>query len=157
MSVYSVDKLTAEARRLAAEYRRVTGKVLPISGEIAVNDAIRLLDLEPATEPGAGYDAIRRNGEQLERLQIKARVVFEEKKGPAKLGQLKLEKDWDFLLMVLMDEHYEPTAIFEATRAKVKDVMLDKEPSKRGTLTAAQLKHISRRIWSRDAGAERSS
>ena len=58
---YSVDKLTAEARRLAADYRRATGKSLPLSGEIAVNDATWLLKPERPADPIAGADAIRRN------------------------------------------------------------------------------------------------
>ena len=40
MGVYQIDKLRGEARRLAAEYRRATGKTLAISGEIAISDAI---------------------------------------------------------------------------------------------------------------------
>ena len=83
----------AEARKLAAEYRRATGKTLPISGEIAINDAIRLLALEPVNEPTAGYDAIRRNAEGgVARLQIKARVVFDEIKSSHRVGELKLDR-----------------------------------------------------------------
>ena len=48
VGVYEIDKLMNEARRLAAEYRRATGKTLAISGEIAISDAIHLLGLEPA-------------------------------------------------------------------------------------------------------------
>ena len=48
MGVYQIDKLMGEARRLAAEYRRATGKTLAISGEIAISDAITLLGLEGA-------------------------------------------------------------------------------------------------------------
>ena len=54
MSVYSVDKLIAEARRLAKEYREVTGKTLPITGEIAINDAIRLLEMEASASNESG-------------------------------------------------------------------------------------------------------
>ena len=72
---YSVDKLTAEARRLAADYRRATGKTLPLSGEIVVNDAIRLLDLESPTEVLAGCDAIRRTPNGLVGAEVKGRVV----------------------------------------------------------------------------------
>ena len=61
MTVYSVDKLISEARRLAADYRRATGKTMPgVSIEIAQNDAARLLDLELANDPQLGYDALGR-------------------------------------------------------------------------------------------------
>ena len=44
MSVYAVDKLIAQARQLAADYRRTTGKPLPgVSNEIALHDVLRLL------------------------------------------------------------------------------------------------------------------
>ncbi len=59
MGVYSVDKLISEARRLAAEFRRTTGKPLPgVSGEIAEHDAARLLNLKLCDERSGGYDAI---------------------------------------------------------------------------------------------------
>lgn len=61
MSVYEVDRLMAEVRRLAVEYRNTTGKTLPLTAELAVNDAIRLLELEAVTDPQCGYDAIRRS------------------------------------------------------------------------------------------------
>ena len=57
MGIYSVDKIVAEARRVAREYREATGKTLPITAEIAVNDAIRLLGLSPANPGEQGFDA----------------------------------------------------------------------------------------------------
>ena len=45
MAVYKLDKLMAETRRLAAEYRRSTGSTLPVSAELAKFDAISLLGL----------------------------------------------------------------------------------------------------------------
>ena len=81
MDVYVVDKLMAEARRIAGQYRRATGKTLPISGKIAVNDAINLLGLAVASRDADGYDAIRSRGGVEEKLLIKGRVVFDERKG----------------------------------------------------------------------------
>lgn len=151
MSVYSVDKLMAEARRLAAEYRRTTGKTLPISGEIAVNDAARLLGLTAAGEPGLGYDATRGDGETLERLQIKARVVFDEIKSAHRIGELKLDRQWDAVLLVLLDHDYEPFAIYEARRAAIEEALEDARPNKRGTLTVPRFQRIGALVWSREA------
>jgi hypothetical protein len=53
MGIDSIDKLMAEARRLAVEYRQTTGKTLPVTSEIAVYDAIRLLNLDQHL-PGRG-------------------------------------------------------------------------------------------------------
>lgn len=157
MSVYSVDKLMAEARRLAAEYRRATGKTLPISGEIAVSDAVRLLGLTAAGEPGLGYDATRGAGEAIERLQIKARVVFDEIKSAHRIGELKLDRPWEAVLLVLLDQDYEPFAIYEARRAAIEEALEDARPNKRGTLTVPRFQRIGALVWSRDpAGASAS-
>ena len=151
MSVYVVDKLMAQARRLAADYRRATGKTLPISGEIAINDAIRLLGLEPANEPQGGHDAIRAYPDgRIDRLQIKARVVFDEIKSAHRMGELKVDKPWEALLLVLLDDNYEPFAIYEASREAVEEALDESKSNKRGTLTIPKFQRIGRMAWSRD-------
>jgi hypothetical protein len=149
---YSVDKLTAQARRLAAEYRRATGKTLPLSGEIAVNDAVRILGLEPVESASAGCDAVRKSDNEVQRLQIKGRVVFDEAKSGQRLGQLKLDQAWDELILVLMNEEYEPTEIYAANRAVIESVLEKKASNKRGAMTVAQFKIISRCLWTAASG-----
>ena len=57
-NAYSVDVLMEQARVLAANYRRTTGKTLAgVSGELAVYDAMRLLKLKPAAE-NLSYEAV---------------------------------------------------------------------------------------------------
>ena len=92
LKVYSADKLIAQARQLAADYRRAMGKPLPgISNEIAEHDAIRLLNLEPKPEGVLGYDAVdpKRNNR---RIQIKSRTIFDETKTGQRIGQIKMEQ-----------------------------------------------------------------
>jgi len=43
MGIYDVSKLISETRRLAAEYRKATGKALAVTSEIAKHDACELL------------------------------------------------------------------------------------------------------------------
>jgi hypothetical protein len=150
MSVYAVDKLMSEARRLATEYRRVTGKTLPVSGEIAVNDAVRLLNLEPVSDQALGYDATLTRDGTPERFQIKARVVFDEAKGAHRLGELKLDKPWDTLLLVLMNSEYETVEIYAVPRALVIATLAGRASQKKGTLTVPRIKIIGTRVWSRD-------
>lgn len=145
---YSVEKLTAEARRLAAEYRRATGKTLPLSGEIAVNDAIRLLQLELPKVPSSAYDAVRRHAGGVAKVQIKGRVVFQAGKGSPRIGQLKLEQAWDETLLVLMNEDYEPLEIFRAEHMKIEEALANKSSNKRGAMTIAQFKIIGDCVWS---------
>ena len=148
MTVYSVEKLMAETRRLAAEYRRMTGKTLAVSGEIAISDAIRLLDLKPA--PDDECDAIQQSADATERLQIKGRVVFDESKGGHRLGQLRLDRDWDKTLLVLMDENYEPYEIYEALRDDLEQALSGKSVNKRGAMSVAQFKILSELLWVRE-------
>ncbi len=156
MGVYSVDKLISEARRLAAEFRRTTGKPLPgVSGEIAEHDAARLLNLELCSERPGGFDAIGKGRRDGRRVQIKGRVIFDEEKSGQRVGQLKLEQDWDSVVLVIMDEDYEPYEIFEAGREDIEDAMNDTGNSarkKRGAMTVARFKIISQLVWTREEG-----
>ncbi len=157
MGVYSVDKLISEARRLAAEFRRTTGKPLPgVSGEIAEYDAARLLGLELCKERPGGYDAVGLGQREGDRVQIKGRVIFGEEKSGQRIGQLKLDKDWDSVVLVVMDENYEAVEIYEASREEVEDAMQESASSsrkKRGAMTVARFKIISRLVWTREEGA----
>jgi hypothetical protein len=156
LSLYAADKLIAQARVLAAEYRRTMGKPLPgISNEIAEFDAIKLLKLEPKPEGEGGFDATDpAHGDK--RIQIKSRTIFDESKSGQRLGQLKLDKEWDSVVLVLMDENYEPYEIYEAEREEILDV-LDKSSSsraKRGAMSVARFKIIGRLAWTRENGLE---
>lgn len=158
MEVYSLERLITEARRLAAEYRRATGKSLGLTGEIARYDAARLLDLElvPVQE-GVGYDAVGRGRWEGQRIQIKGRAIFDEGKPGQRLGQVKTGQDWDVLMLVLMDEDFEPYEIHEADRDTVLDAVdesRDSKRSRRGPLSVARFKAIGRLVWSRANGLE---
>ncbi len=155
MALYSVHKLMAEARRLAAEYRRTTGKPLAISNEIALHDAARLLDLELPESPHTGYDAIGRGSREGLRIQVKARAIFDESKSGQRIGQLKLDREWDLVLLVLMDEEYEPYEIYQAERAAILESLGtggESARNRRGAMSVARFKCISRLVWTREEG-----
>ncbi len=155
MALYSVHNLMAEARRLAAEYRRATGKPLAISNEIALHDAARLLDLELPDTPPAGYDAIGRGSREGLRIQVKARAIFDESKPGQRIGQLRLDREWDLVLLVLMDEEYEPYEIHQAEREVILESLGEREQgarNRRGAMSVARFKCISRLVWTREEG-----
>jgi hypothetical protein len=157
MSVYSYDKLIAETRRLASEFRRSTGQSLPVSGEIARYDAARLLDLTLHEPRNGGIDAIGNGRREGQRIQVKARIVTQEKKSGARLGQLNPEGDWDAVVLVLMDDDYEPTEIYEAGRDEIIDALSSTANSKRtrrGALSIAKFKNIGDLVWTRENGPE---
>ncbi|MGD8912421.1 MAG: hypothetical protein PVJ68_06740 [Candidatus Thiodiazotropha sp.] len=156
MTLYAADKLIAQARVLAAEYRRTMGKPLPgISNEIAEYDAVKLLQLEAKPQGEGGYDAIdpARGGKQI---QIKSRTIFDESKTGQRIGQLKLDKDWDSVVLVLMDEDYEPYEIYEAERDDILEYVGKSSSSraKRGAMSVARFKIIGRLAWTRETGLE---
>ncbi len=157
MELYQVDKLMGEARRLAREYRLAMGKPLPgISAELAVHDACRLLDLEAVQAGTGGYDAVGRGRLEGKRIQIKGRAIFDEGKSGQRLGQLKTEQAWDSVLLVLMDESYEPYEIYEAERDDLLEVVdkTSSNRSKRGAVSVARFKAIARLVWTRENGVE---
>lgn len=157
MAIYSVDKLIAEARRLAAEFRRTTGKPLPgVSGEIAEYDAAQCLDLERIDPKPGGYDAIGRGARAGKRIQIKGRAILDEGKSGQRIGQLKLEQDWDSVVLVLLDDAYEPYEIYEAERDDIVaalDEAGESSRKKRGAMSVARFKNIGRLAWTRELGA----
>lgn len=155
MSVYSTEKLVTEARRLAAEYKKATGKALGISGEIAEFDAASKLNLDLCDDRSKGYDAIGKGVREGKRVQIKGRAIFDEQKSGQRIGQLKTEQEWDSVVLVLMDENYEATEIFEADREIIIDALNESTSSnrkKRGAMSIAKFKIISDLVWSSEQG-----
>jgi hypothetical protein len=155
LTVYAADKLITQARVLAAEYRRTMGKPLPgISNEIAEFDAMKLLQLVPNTRGEGGYNAIDTERDD-KRIQIKSRTIFDESKSGQRIGQLKLDKAWDSVVLVLMDENYEPYEIYEAERDDILE-FIDESSSraKRGAMSVARFKIIGRLAWTRENGLE---
>jgi len=157
-TVYSVDKLIAQARQLAADYKRATGKPLAgVSAEVAEYDAARLLDLELCRERRGGYDAIGRGAREGLRVQIKGRVIFDEHKSGQRIGQLRVDQEWDRLVLVLLDEHFEPMEIYEADRERVLEEIVHRGASgrrKRGAMSVARFRNIARLVWTRERGVE---
>ena len=155
MTIYSIDKLITETRRLAAEFRRSTGQSLPVSGEIARYDAARLLGLTLCDQRTGGVDAIGNDQRGGQRIQIKSRVITTEQKTGARIGQLNPNGEWDTVLLVIMDQDYEPSEIYEATREEVQEAMSgSSNRSRRGALSVAKFKIISWLVWTRETGLE---
>ncbi len=156
MSVYSVDKLIAEARRLAAEYRRATGKPLAgVSSEICQHDAVRLMDLEVCSSQVGGYDAVGRGSRDGKKIQIKGRTIYDDRKSGQRIGQLKVDQEWDSIMLVLMDENLETFEIYEAERAEILNDLDQADKSNRrsrGAMSVAKFRKIGRLVWTRENG-----
>ena len=170
MSIYEVDRLMAEVRRLAVEYRKTTGKTLPLTAELAVNDAIRLLELEAVTDPQCGYDAIRRlSGESdadaadrphdanFERVLIKGRAIFDPTRTGLRIGQIRWDGPWDTVAVVLMDENFAPIEIYEADREALAEALDPQGPEagqggRKGGMTLARFRILGELVWDESNG-----
>ena len=156
-NLYSIEALMNQTRKLAKEYRQAMGRPLAVSNELAVYDAARLLNLEIAADNEAGYDAVGREGERAgKRYQIKARAIFDESKSGQRIGQVKMDKQWDSVLLIIMDDNYEPREIYEASREVLKEALdeaKDSKRAKRGAMSVAKFKIIGQQLWSVEKAA----
>jgi len=154
MSLYSLDKLINETRRLAAEFKRSTGTMLPVSGEIARYDVSTLLRLTLNEENNAGYDAIGRNQREGQRVLIKSRVIGDNVKSGHRIGQLNANGNWDIIILSLMDNDFEPMEMYQLGREKVIDALSGSKDKrcKRGAISVAKFKIIGERVWSKENG-----
>ena len=149
MGLYSVDKLITETRRIAREYRLATGKVLPVTPEIAINDAISILEMLPNSDNSPGYDAIYNYADEQLKVQIKGRAVFNEKRQGHRIGQLKLDQEWDAIVLVMMNADFMPEEIYMAKRDEILSELEEKQlNNKKGPMTIAKFKLISELLWS---------
>ena len=137
------------AKKLAKRNRELTGRLLDITGEVAEYEACRLLGLELTDVRSPGYDAVRQTSSGLCRLQIKARVLNLEKAG-GRVGSIDIAKEWDAVLLVILNPDFDAIAIYEAPRADVV-AAIDKPGSKarneRHALSVQQFRAIAEKIW----------
>ncbi|MHB0970790.1 MAG: DUF6998 domain-containing protein [Thermoanaerobaculia bacterium] len=112
-------EILRDAKRLAQEYRDLTGKPLGITGEVAEYEAARVSGVELTPARQAGYDAVERMNGVERRLQIKGRCILNGAKPGQRLGSIDIEKEWDAVLMVLLDQNFDAYEIHEAPREGV--------------------------------------
>lgn len=152
MPVYQLEKLMDETRRIATEYRASTGATLPVSGELAKFDAIRLLGMEPPGVTERAVDAILKTVNEEQKVQIKGRVIFNPEKPGYRIGQLNLDADWHWLVLVLMNEKYETTEIYRLQKSQLMRELADKHSNKksRGAISVRKFKAIAELCWRSD-------
>jgi uncharacterized protein DUF6998 len=151
-SYSSIKSLLAKAKRLAKEYYRLTTRPLGITGEVAEYEAARLLGLEIADVRQSGYDAVRSRRGRRELIQVKGRVILPNAKPGQRIGRIDLTKKWDTIVLVLLDEDYNATAIYQAGRRAVERALTapgSRSRNERGALGIAKFRAIGRQVWPR--------
>lgn len=143
-------EIIQEAKRLARNYYSLTGRPLGVTGEIAEYEAARLLGLQLSEARQAGYDATYEQDGQIIRVQIKGRCILENSKPGQRIGSIKLNHEWDSIVLVLLDSDLEPTYIYVANRPEVEKAIMapgSKARNERGALSVIKFKSISRLVW----------
>jgi hypothetical protein len=158
VSVYDVNTLFSQARKLAADYLKTMSKPLPgMSNEIALNDAAQILSLELSGDASLAYDAVGCGSEnEGKKVQIKGRLVTDEDKSNQRIGQVSPDKEWDSVVLVLLNTEYEPFEIYEAERAEMIENMAETSSSKkkRGAMSVSRFKKFAALVWSSDKQSE---
>lgn len=143
-------EILADVKRLAIEYYAATGKPLGCTGELAEFEAAEKLGLELECARTAGFDATRRRNGKVERIQIKGRRRSIASPYRGRVPRIDLEKPFDFVVLVLFDEHFEAREILEAPREKVIARLTapgSKARNERGSMGLSQFKSIAVRVW----------
>lgn len=153
MPVFAIDKLMKETRRVAAEYHEATGQALPVTQELSRYDVKHLLSLTDPEETEIGVDGLAQ-WEFGAKVQIKGRVIFNEEKAKQRIGQLNLQGGWECVVLIIYGSDYEPMALYVARRAAIEEVVAAQSANKRGLLSVAKFKAISRLIWTKEQGLE---
>lgn len=149
-------EVLSQAKKLAQEYRSLTGKPLGITGEVAEYEAARLLGVELTPARQAGYDALEHAAGHSRRLQIKGRCMLPGCKPGQRVGSIDITKDWDAVLLVLLDENFEALEMYEAERPAVLAALSapgSKARNERGALAVTKFKAIAKLRWKRSGSA----
>jgi len=72
----AVMEVLSKAKRLAQQYRQLTGKPLGITGEVAEYEAARILGVKLTPARNTGFDATERKNGSTRKLQIKSRCLL---------------------------------------------------------------------------------
>ncbi|MEM8757903.1 MAG: hypothetical protein AAGF47_08995 [Planctomycetota bacterium] len=135
------------ARLLASRYRELTGRPLGITGEVGEAAAASLLKLRLAPHLQDGFDAIDSDGKKV---QIKTRCLEPSAKLIQRLGGIKLESEWDYVLFVRLDPGYNTVAIYRADRGPLEAALSapgSKARNERGQLQVRQFLAIATEVW----------
>jgi hypothetical protein len=145
-----VKEIIAEVKPLAAEYYRLTGKPLGVTGEIAEYIAAELLGLQLAPARTLGYDAIRHDVHGPVRIQIKGRAFGDGSSRSQRLGKIKADAPCDSVMLVLLDNAtLEPREIWEAPFSAVAERLAvpGSKSRDRGALGTSEFVRMATRIW----------
>jgi len=142
-----INDILLQAKELAVRYKKLTGKPLGITGEVAEFNAASLLGLELTEARTAGYDAYDIEGRKV---QIKGRCLPDKPTPGQRLGSIRLDHEWDTVLLVLMSQSFEVLEMWQAERTGIETALLapgSKSRNERGALSISKFKQIGTKVW----------
>lgn len=146
-----IKEILATVKPLAAEYYRMTGKPLGVTGEVAEYVVAEKLNLTLVPPRMAGHDAIRKTKDGDERIQIKGRAFDTKSKRSQRIGRIKVDAACDKVILVLLDNAtLEPTGMWEASYKQVVDHLIEpgsKARNERGSMSVSAFKAFAQPIW----------
>jgi hypothetical protein len=145
-----VAEILDEVKILARKYKKLTGKPLGVTGEIAEFSAAHILGLELTGARQPGYDAVKEVDGKTIRYQIKGRCLADLSKG--RVGAIRKGHECDYVLLVLMNEEFDVQSIYEAEEDLIRaalDVPGSRARNEGGKLSIRKFKSIGREVWSR--------
>ena len=152
MSEHEVIEILRDAKVLARRHRALTGKPLGITGEVAEYEAARILGVKLTPARQASYDATEIVNGVERHLQIKGRCLFADSSPSQRLSKIDIWKEWDAVLVVLVDERFDAYEIYEAELEPVIAAILapgSKARNERWALALNQFTRIARLRWKR--------
>ena len=147
-----VMEILRQTKLLAREYHQLTGKPLGVTGEIAEYEAARILNLELTPARQAGYDALEKVNGETRRLQVKSRCILEDSKRSQTVSSINIRKEFDAVLLVLLDQDFEAFEIHEAQREPVIAALTapgSRARNERGAMAVSKFKAIGNLRWRR--------
>lgn len=150
IDLLALKRVILQARQVAKQYRELTGKPLGITGEVGEFIAAELLGLRLSDARQPGYDAI---APDEHRIQIKTRCVLQDTRSGGRLGRIKLNHEWDTVMLILINADFEPIRIYEAPREYIERELKkpgSKSRNERGALSISKFKSIASVIWDSD-------
>ncbi|HQT90319.1 MAG TPA: hypothetical protein PK677_17600 [Acidiphilium sp.] len=150
VAIERVREILAAVKPLAAEYYRLTGKPLGVTGEVAEYVAAETLGLLLADARTPGYDAIRQTPGGPQRIQIKGRAYGDDAKPGQRISRIKTDAACDAVLLVLLDtKTLDAREMWEApfTAVAARLTVPGSKSRDRGALSVSEFKRMARKVW----------
>ncbi|NCS87600.1 MAG: hypothetical protein AUK34_04915 [Ignavibacteria bacterium CG2_30_36_16] len=149
-----INEILNEVKRLAKEYKLITGRVMGVTGEIAENETSKILGLELVQVRNPGYDSIKKDNEKIIKYEIKGRIKSNKYRSQ-RTSKININEEWDKLLLTIMNDDYEVLDIYEADKKEIVKALQktgSKARSEKFTLSLGEVIRVSQKVWSNNKG-----